>query len=66
MEVPNIKFRENPSSGAESFHADRRTDLTMLIAAFRNFASAPNIRVRRLLNDLTPQITILLEKLTVS
>ena len=26
--------------GAELFHADRRTDMTKLIAAFRNFANA--------------------------
>ena len=26
--------------GAELFHADRRADMTKLIAAFRNFASA--------------------------
>jgi hypothetical protein len=27
--------------GAELFHADRRTDMTKLIAAFRNYAKAP-------------------------
>ena len=27
--------------GDELFHADRRTDMTKLIVAFRNFASAP-------------------------
>jgi len=26
---------------AELFHADRRTDMTKLIVAFRNFAKAP-------------------------
>jgi hypothetical protein len=26
---------------AELFHADRRTDMTKLIVAFRNFANAP-------------------------
>jgi hypothetical protein len=26
--------------GAELFHADRRTDVTQLIVAFRNFANA--------------------------
>ena len=26
---------------AEMFHADRRTDITKLIVAFRNFAKAP-------------------------
>ena len=28
--------------GAELFHADRRTDMTKLIVAFRNYANAPN------------------------
>ena len=27
--------------GAELLHADRRTDMTKLIVAFRNFANAP-------------------------
>jgi len=27
--------------GAELFHADRRTDMTKLIFAFRNFVNAP-------------------------
>ena len=27
--------------GAELFHADRQTDMTKLIVAFRNFANAP-------------------------
>jgi hypothetical protein len=27
--------------GAELFHADRRTDMTNLIAAFRSFANVP-------------------------
>jgi hypothetical protein len=27
--------------GAELFHADRRTDMTKLVVAFRNFANAP-------------------------
>ena len=29
--------------GAELFRADRRTDMTKLIVAFRNFANAPKI-----------------------
>jgi hypothetical protein len=37
-------FHENPSSGNEIFYADvwteGRTDVTKLIAAFRNFANA--------------------------
>jgi hypothetical protein len=33
--------------GAELFHADRRTDMTKLIVAFRNFANAPkNVEVK--------------------
>ena len=36
--------------GAELFHAERRTDrqtdMTKLLVAFRNFASAPNKTVR--------------------
>ena len=36
--------------GAELFHAerqtDRQTDMTKLLVAFRNFASAPNKTVR--------------------
>jgi hypothetical protein len=28
--------------GAESFHADGRTDMTKLIVVFRKFANAPN------------------------
>jgi hypothetical protein len=42
----NTKFHENPSSGVQLFHADRRTDermvVTKLIVAFRNFVNAPN------------------------
>ena len=38
-QVPNfMKFRP---IGAEFFHANRRTDKTMLIAVFRNFGDAP-------------------------
>jgi hypothetical protein len=37
----DIKFLENPPVGAELFYVDRRTDMTMLIVAFRNFANAP-------------------------
>jgi hypothetical protein len=37
----NIKFHQNPSRGAELFHADRRTDRTKLVVAFRNFANEP-------------------------
>jgi hypothetical protein len=31
---------------AEFFHADRRTDMTKLIVAFRDFAKAPKYGVR--------------------
>ena len=31
--------------GAELFHADRRTDMTKLVVAFRNFADALNEKV---------------------
>jgi len=41
----SIKFHENPSSKVELYHADGRTegqtDVTRLLVAFRNFASAP-------------------------
>jgi hypothetical protein len=39
----NIKFHKNPSSGLSScsMRTDRRTDMTKLIVAFRNFAKAP-------------------------
>ena len=41
----NIKFHENPLVRTELFYADgrtdRRTDMTKLIVAFRNFAKAP-------------------------
>jgi hypothetical protein len=40
---PNIKFNEKPSSEAELFHADgrtdRRTEMTKLLVAFRAFAN---------------------------
>jgi len=43
--------------GAELSHADRRTDMTRLIVAFRNFANAPKNKARTV--DLTkrPLIT---------
>jgi len=36
----NIKFHENPFSETRDVHADKRTDLK-LIVAFRNFANVP-------------------------
>ena len=38
-----IKIR---SVGAELFHADRQTDMTKLIVAFRNFAKAPEMDLK--------------------
>jgi hypothetical protein len=37
----NMKFHENPSSGAQFFQADGQTDKTKLTVAFRNFENAP-------------------------
>jgi hypothetical protein len=40
----NMKFHENPSSGSRVVprgRADGQTDMTRLIVAFRNFATAP-------------------------
>jgi hypothetical protein len=37
----NIKFYENPFSGSRVV-TDGQTDMTKLIAAFRNFANAPS------------------------
>jgi len=34
------KFNENPSVGSELFHVDGRTDMTKLMATFRNFVDA--------------------------
>lgn len=36
--MPNIKFHDTTSIGAELFHEDGRIDMTKLMAAFRNFA----------------------------
>jgi hypothetical protein len=44
---PNIKFRENPSSGSLVFpcgRMDEQGDMTKLIVAFRDFAKAPKKR----------------------
>jgi len=37
----NMVFHEIHPLGAKLFHADRRTDTTKLIVAFRHFAKAP-------------------------
>jgi hypothetical protein len=47
----NIKFYKNPSNGDEFFYVDRhkyrktdkQRDMTKLMVAFRNFASAPKM-----------------------
>jgi len=38
----NTKFHENPSSGADLFHAEGQTDrhTTQLLVAFRNFCES--------------------------
>ena len=36
-----MNFHKNPSSGIPVFHTDRRTNMTKLTVAFRNFANAP-------------------------
>jgi hypothetical protein len=46
----DIKFNENPSNGSRVSprgQTDRQTDMTQLIAAFRNFANAPRKRSSR-------------------
>jgi len=40
----NIKFHENPSSGCRVVPADGRTNMTKIIVALCNFASAPENR----------------------
>ena len=46
--------------GAESFHANRQTDLTELIVAFRNFANAPkNAYEIFVIHDVKDQLKIL-------
>ena len=39
LQIPN--FMKIRPVGAELFHADRRTNMTKLIVAFRNFTNAP-------------------------
>jgi len=44
----SIMFHENPSSGSRVLawgRTDRQTDVTKLIAAFRNYTNAPKILV---------------------
>ena len=53
----NIKFNKIRPVGAELFHVngrmDRRTHMTKLIVAFRNFANAPKKKVRLLRSTYT-------------
>jgi hypothetical protein len=47
----NIKFNENHYGGSRVVpcgRADRRTDMTKLIAAFRNFANAPKMDITKI------------------
>ena len=46
----NVEFHENPSSGSRVVpcgRTDRRTNLTKLIVAFRNFENAPKMGEHR-------------------
>jgi hypothetical protein len=42
--------------GAELFHADERTDMMKLIAAFRNFSNAPIYRPFRVRRNEASQV----------
>jgi hypothetical protein len=55
-----IKFRKNTFSGAELFHADRRTDVTNLVFAFHSFANAPNTIDVTLLRTVCDSLLLLL------
>jgi hypothetical protein len=61
MKVPNIKFRENPSSGS---HADKcaqtdgRTEITKRIDAFLDNANAPKKNFNSKHAELEPTIQI--------
>jgi hypothetical protein len=41
------EFKEDRPVGDELFHADKRTDMTKLIVALRNFANEPKNSSRR-------------------
>jgi hypothetical protein len=50
----DIKFHEHPSSGSRVVSCgrkDRRTDMTKLIVAFRNFANVPNSKKKKNINS---------------
>jgi hypothetical protein len=42
LKTLNVKFHENRSNVRRALLADKRTDVTKLIIAFRNFVNAPN------------------------
>ena len=44
MKTEISNFMKIRPVGAEIFHAERRTDMTKLIVAFRNFGNAPKIK----------------------
>jgi len=46
MEVPNIKFDKNSSTGSRAVTCGR-TDMTKPLAAFRDCAFAPNTRIQK-------------------
>jgi len=51
----NIKFHENPSVGIRAFHADRQTDMTKLIVAFRNFVNSTKKAGSHVLKQLSEE-----------
>jgi len=69
----DTKFNQNPSSGAEVFYMDRRTVMTKLIVALRNFTNAPNkltsqtiLLPKKKLRALLYTISALLKVITIS
>jgi hypothetical protein len=52
--------------GAELFHADKRTGMTKLIVAFRNFSDAPKNQGRRIFTlDCSEKTSVLAEEIRV-
>ena len=45
IKVSTTKFHGNPSSGSRAAHADRRTDVTKIMGAFRDYVKAPKALV---------------------
>ena len=58
----NIKFHENPLIGNRAFHGDRRTDMTKLIVAFRNFLNATKKDGSHVLTQISEEILCLLDR----